>query len=156
MLRTLNALLIVLLVAAMALVRPVAAGTGTLALMPEDAFGAPLSDTELSGYRGGFNGLAFSVFFTGFFDNLGNVAGSLVTNTGGTTSAPPPTFSNQNGQVQIQTVIGNFQGAQGIFQIAQVPGSFNIVNNNLFIQIAIINVGSGLQLPSLMSLLGPR
>ncbi|MGE0748332.1 MAG: hypothetical protein AB7K86_23930, partial [Rhodospirillales bacterium] len=72
-------------------------------------------------------------------------------NTGATT-APAPNYSvGNNGDVQIQTVIGNFQGASGIFQIAQVPGNFNVVNNNLFVQVNILQDASSL--PSLPSLL---
>jgi len=55
--------------------------------------------------------------------------------------------------VQIQTVIGNFQGATGIFQIADVPGNFNVVNNNLFVQLAIFEVTNAADIPALQSLL---
>ncbi len=46
-------------------------------------------------------------------------------------------ISVNNDQVQIQTVIGNFVGTTGVFQIVQVPGNFNIVNANLFVQIFV-------------------
>ncbi len=145
--------LVLLLIGLLGFVSPVAAANGTLAMAPSEDWAVPLSDAEMGDLRGGFAGLAFSVFFTGWFDKLGNAAGNLTVDTGGATSAPPPTFSVQNGQVNIQTVIGNFQGASGFFQITQVPGSFNIVHNNLFVQIAIINIQNAGSIPSLMSLL---
>jgi hypothetical protein len=60
----------------------------------------------------------------------------------------------ENGEVKISTSIGNFNGASGIFQIAQVPGNFNVVHNQLFVQIAVVNVLNGSPVPSLASLFG--
>jgi hypothetical protein len=51
----------------------------------------------------------------------------------------------------IQTVIGGFAGATGIFQIAQVPGDFNIVHNNLFVQINL-GVAPSPAIPNLSTL----
>jgi hypothetical protein len=144
---------VLLLLGLLYYVCPALAGDGNLEKAPADAWATPLADAEMEDMRGGFSGLAFNVFFTGFFDNLGNTAGNLTVNDGGaTTPAPPPNFSVQDGQARISTVIGNFGGANGIFQIAQVPGSFNVVHNNLFVQIAVVNVLAGATAPGLSNL----
>ncbi len=141
-----------LLAALLATASPLAtAEAATMHLAPKGDWAQKLPEQELAELRGGFFGIAFSVFFNGFFDNLGNAQGSLEVDTGGAT-APPPEFSTSDGQVRISTVIGDFQGATGLFQIAQVPGSFNIVNNNLFVQVAVINVLDSTAIPSLTSL----
>ncbi len=133
---------------------PAFAQSGNLSAMPMVAWAQPLSDREMGELRGGFDGIAFSIFFTGTVDSLGNSSISGGTTTGG--SVPPPSVTTSNGNVTISTVVGNFQGANGIFQIAQVPGSFNVVNNNLFIQVALINVTNQAALSSISSLLGPK
>jgi len=141
---------------------PAAAGGVTVALMPSAAWSMLLSDAELEGIRGGFFGMAFSVFFQGFFDNLGNAAGTLnfsavaPVNTGGSTGLPPPVAVAANEQVKLFAGVGNLNGVSGILQINQVPGSNNIVHNNLFVQIAIINVQNAAQLSNLSSLLRLR
>jgi hypothetical protein len=145
-----------LLIGLLCVASPAVAGDGNLEKVPADTWATPLSDAELENARGGFAGLAFNVFFTGFFDNLGNTAGNLTVNDGGaTTPAPPPNFSVQDGQAMISTTIGNFNGANGIFQIAQVPGSFNVVHNNLFVQIAVVNVLENGTAPYLSNLFFP-
>lgn len=131
---------------------PPALAQGNLALMPNAAWAKPLSDSEMGDLRGGFDGLAFSVFFTGSIDSLGNTS---TTSGTGTTGAPPPDVTVSDGTVRISSLVGNFQGANGIFQIAQVPGNFNIVNNNLFVQVALITVSNATLIPSLATLLGP-
>jgi hypothetical protein len=137
---------IVLLLGLLLCVPLVAAAGGNLMLLPNASWAKPLSDTELDGMRGGIGGLAFSVFFAGFIDHLGNVEGQL------TNGAPSPNVNvAPNGDVMIQTVIGGFAGATGIFQIAQVPGDFNIVHNNLFIQINL-GVTERLAIPDLSTL----
>ena len=123
---------------AVALSAPAAAGQGTLGLAPDLAWAHPMRDGEMADLRGGIGGLAFSVFFSGGFDHLGNAQGQLNVGTNGL-EVPAPEFNVSDGQVNIRTEIGNFQGASGIFQIAQVPGNYNIVNNNLFIQIAVFD-----------------
>ena len=69
---------------------------------------------------------------------------------------PQPTIRVEEGQVRIMTSLGNFNGASGIFQIAQVPGNFNVVHNQLFVQIAVVNVVGGSRIPNLASLFGRR
>ncbi len=111
---------------------PLPTVAGTLDLMPRQSWAKPLTESEMSELRGGFRGIAFSAFVT--VENLQNdLTGTI------NASAEPPIITTSNDQVNIQTVIGNFvgAGARGIFQIAQVPGDFNIVNNNLFVQIFV-------------------
>jgi hypothetical protein len=139
---------IVLLLGFLLCVPLVAAAGGNLRLLPSASWAKPLSDTELDGMRGGIGGLAFSVFFTGFVDRLGNVEGQLIN---GVPASPPNINVAPNGDVMVQTVIGGFAGATGIFQIAQVPGDFNIVHNNLFIQINL-GVAERLAVPDLSTL----
>ena len=136
-----------LLAAAIAGAAPAVAGS--LDAAPDESWAKPLSNSEMSELRGGISGIAFSVFFTGFVDSLGNQVGTLETDTTGTLD--PTLTTTPTGDVRISTTIGDFHGATGIFQIAQVPGNFNVVNNNLFIQVAIIN---GPEVPSLQSLFG--
>ena len=138
---------------------PAAAGGGTLGMTPSTAWSMLLSDADLEAIRGGFFGMAFSVFFQGFFDNLGNAAGRLnfsavaPVNTGGTTGPPAPVVGVGNDQVRLFAGVGNLNGVSGILQINQVPGSNNVVHNNLFVQIAIINVQNNASLSNLSRLL---
>ena len=139
------------------LVAPLAHAGGTVNMFAElDIRESPLTDDELSKLRGGFNGLAFNVAFSGFVDKLGNGSGNLtVGQNGNIVPGPPPDVSIKNGEVAISTHIGNFQGASGIFQIAQVPGNYNVVNNNLYVQIAMINLTDvKTQLPNIASMFG--
>jgi hypothetical protein len=139
------------------------AGEGTLAMRPSGSWSVLLSDKELEAVRGGFFGMAFSVFFQGFFDSLGNVTGRLNFQAvnGGAAGPPainpasadgPPATSGvtvANEQVRLFAGVGNLNGVSGIVQINQVPGSFNVVHNNLFVQIAIINVQNSAALRNL-------
>ena len=128
---------------------------GTLGLAPSASWATPMTDEELGELRGGFAGLAFSVFFSGTFDSLGNATGTLEVDTTGTFgTAPDPVVTVTGEAVQISTVIGDFQGASGIFMINSVPGSFNVVTSTMYIQIAIINVLNGAEASALPSLLG--
>ena len=139
------------------LVVPMAHAGGTVDLLAQldmEVEEPPLTDNELSDLRGGFDGLAFNVAFSGFVDKLGNGSGSLtVGQNGAIVPGTPPDVNVDHGQVAISTKIGNFQGANGIFQIAQVPGNFNVVHNNLYVQIAMINLTDpGAQLPNFANL----
>lgn len=115
----------------------------TLNAQLADASAVALPDDQISEVRGGVGGLDFSMFFSGHVDSLGQAEGQLLAGSNGV-AVPEPTFGISDGQVNIQTHIGDFQGASGIFQIAQVPGNFNVVNQNMFIQINLVepnNVG---------------
>jgi len=133
-----------------------AMGAGTLHLVPEDAWGPALPDAELAGVRGGFNGLAFAVFFQGFSDT-NQFTGSLTVDTTGAFGGPPTSLSVNGNQVNMQAVIGNLNGAQGVFQFTQVLGNFNVVNSIFNLQIVFLNVQNAAQIPSLAGVLGfPR
>ena len=115
--------------------------TSTLAQMPGGAWRKHLQESDMGELRGGFRGITFSAFMT--IENLnGDLTGTL------DPLAPPPNFAVNNDEVQIQTVVGNFVGTHGIFQIAQVPGDYNIVNNNLFVQIFVNDLLSLAPAPS--------
>jgi hypothetical protein len=136
--------------------KPKHLGTVSIAAAtPSESLATEVDDSVLAGKRGAFNGISFSVLFNGTFDHNNVANGDLLVNTNANTTptlAPAPNVQvGSNGDVQIQTVIGNFQGATGVFQIAQVPGNFNVVNNNLFVQVNILQDASSL--PSLPSLL---
>lgn len=123
--------------------------------------GVKLTDEELNQVRGGYAGFHFGIEFTGYWDNVGNMSGSLVYNENGASNLPeaPEGFSpvpgndllqTDLGGVSIQAYVGNFDGASGIFQISQSPGSFNVIHNNLILNITVINVTDESALPSLL------
>lgn len=141
---------VVLLVGLLTFASPVLGYGGTLGKGPSKEWAVPTSDRELHSIRGGAFGVAFSLFFDGFVDDRGDVPGALTRDNGGA-PLPPLDFSVQDGQASVRTVVGNFDGASGIFQINQVPGSLNVVHNNLFIQITLITVPSSTAIPSLLS-----
>jgi hypothetical protein len=111
------------------------------------AWAKPLSDQEMGELRGGYAGFAFNVIMSGTIAELANTGGT------GVTSAPPPGVTVENGMVNLQTSVGSFNGASGVFQIANLENSnFNVINQNLFVQIAIIDVANTAQMPSIQSL----
>ena len=134
----LKSMLALLLAAGIAIAPLLAvAAEGTLAFAPDAAWATPVSDDEMADLRGGFNGLAFNIAFSGFIDSLGNVNGNFAYGPDGIFPAEPPEFPN--GDAYISTQIGNFQGFNGVAQIVVAPGDFNFIQNNLFIQIVMVN-----------------
>jgi len=135
-------------------VLPVAVGTPAIAgevakapaiLADMAKWAAPLSDHEMGELRGGFAGFAFNVIMTGTITEL--------TDTGVTTTLPP-NVTISDGMVNVQTAIGSFNGASGVFQIANLENSsFNVINQNMFVQIAIIDVADAASIPTIQSLL---
>jgi hypothetical protein len=114
------------------------------------AWAKPLDDTEMGELRGGFAGFAFNVVMSGTIENLANPGGG----TTATAGVPDPTVTQSNGMVNIQTAIGNFNGAQGVFQLANLDhSSFNVINQNMFVQIAIIDVANTASIPTIQTLL---
>lgn len=123
--------------------------------------GVKLTDDELNHYRGGYSGFYFGVSFTGYWNSLGQMSGTLITDGGMIIQDPnfqlPPglqpggTLSGDG--VTIQSYVGNFNGASGIFQIIQSPGSFNVIQNNLVVQITLVNVASQGALSNLRNLI---
>jgi len=93
-------------------------------------------EESLQEIRGGYMGVYFQVVFTGFWDNLGHNVSILEGDSNSEFSADPvASLSGTN--VRSIALIGGFNGANGIFQINQVPGSNNIIENNLIININI-------------------
>jgi len=114
------------------------------------AWAKPLNDQEMGELRGGFGGLAFNVVFGGTIEHLADPG----TGANGVTGAPDPTVTQSNGMVNIQTAVGNFNGASGVFQIANLDHSnFNVINQNLFVQVAIIDVANAASIPTIQNLL---
>jgi hypothetical protein len=104
----------------------------------------------LDNIRGTYMGFNFSVLFEGFWDSLGNYNAVLV--TGGNT--PPGNSivpSLPNAEVSIQASVGDFGNTRGIYYITQVPGSGNLVQSNLLINIQVIQV-MGDTIPNLPTL----
>lgn len=127
-------------------------GFGNLDLMPTGEWAKVVPDKELAETRGGFFSLAFSAMFTVFVENGGNAVAS-VTPAGAGASLPSSTqIGFQAGQVQVSAFVGNIQNVHGILNIVQVPGSFNVVNTQLTVQISIFNVLNQAQIPTLSSL----
>lgn len=102
-----------------------------------------VKETELENLRGGYMGVYFQIIFTGYWDTLGQNYVSIeennndFTNTDISNSLTNTIYSSSQVEVRSIAIIGGFNGGNGIFQINQVPGSNNIVNNNLIINIAI-------------------
>jgi hypothetical protein len=112
-----------------------------------DIGGVQLTDNELDQYRGGYAGFYFGISFTGFLSNQGMASGSIgfggqIVNDPNFQLPPGGQFSGgvTGDGVSIQAFVGNFSGASGIFQIIQSPGSYNVIQNNLLVQITMINV----------------
>lgn len=141
---------------------------------------AKLTDSELDQMRGRFMGFFLSVMWTGVFDRLGNgwsnfeVTGGVGQNTesanvtvtsSGTTGStsvsvpspdvnPPVTSTNSGEPLAVTTaVIGGLNGAQGVFQINQIPGSGVWASNDLVINLTIVNVVGSQNLSNLLNLL---
>lgn len=115
------------------------------------AWAKPLNDQEMGELRGGFGGLAFNVVFGGTIEHLADPTPGA----NGVTGAPDPTVTQSNGMVNIQTAAGtSFNGASGVFQIANLDHSnYNVINQNLFVQVAIIDVANAASIPTIQNLL---
>ncbi len=142
----------------LAVVLPAAVGTPAIAgdltsktpalLTDMVAWAQPLTDKEMGELRGGYLGFAFNVIMSG------TIAGLTDTTDTGTTDALPPNVTVSDGMVNVQTAVGSFNGASGVFQIANLENSnFNVINQNLFVQIAIIDVANTAAIPTIQSLL---
>ncbi len=130
----------------------------------DQEFGIPLSDQELDEMRGGYSGIHFGIQFSGYWDKLGNVSGSLVGRVPSSLPSPPD-LPNLRGEAVareplalgdravVQAYVGNFRGATGIFQISQSPGNYNVIHNNLILNITMIHVARESALPALMKYL---
>jgi hypothetical protein len=134
---------------------------GTMDLMPDKQIAAAMSDQELSKQRGGFMGIAFSANFMATVENLsGNVTGtgsSSTTPTQGVTNTTQPiNYSFEGNSVQLSTYVGNLGNLNGVFAINTINGFGNVVNSHLTLNIALVTLGTGSQIPSMQSLFGSR
>jgi hypothetical protein len=131
---------------------------GTMNLAPGTEIARVMSDEELGKQRGGFMGIAFSATFTATVENVnGNVTGTgtgSASTSGVTGSSPPVNYNIQGGTVQLSSFIGNLSGLNGVFQLTSVNGIGNIVNSHLTLNIALVNLSSGAQIPNMQSLFG--
>ena len=136
-------------------VSPAASGeTGTMDLMPSGEWAKVMPDKELATKRGGFFNLAFSAMLTVQAQNGTSTTGGDVTPTTGAVLPNATQLGVQNGQVQVSAFVGSLQNVSGILNIVQVPGSYNVVNTQLTVQISVINVLNAAQIPALSSLFG--
>jgi hypothetical protein len=96
------------------------------AAFASDADFKAMSNGEMSKERGGFDGVAFGVYFTGVLNQP--VSSSL---------PPGVTVSTTPSQIQIVGGLGSFGNAAGIFQFTNIIGNMNVVNNNIIVNIAV-------------------
>lgn len=99
----------------------------------------PMSQTQLQDVRGGYAGFYFTVDYAGNVINteLNPVQGTDPVSTGGQT-----TINADSGNVQISAQVGTLKDTSGVIQIVQVPGSNNIVNAVMNVNMTVINVAS--------------
>jgi hypothetical protein len=109
-----------------------------------EVLGTAIEEKNMEDMRGGYLGVSFSVLFEGTWDTLGNYNASLITGgnvgPGSAGTTIPPSSLPPNTAVKIEASIGSLGGGRGIFQITQVPGSGNVINNTLLVNIQIIQV----------------
>jgi|GEM_PF-1590308 len=104
-----------------------------------------IADDDLGDMRGGFGGIAFSVIFGG------SIANAAADNT--LPSGLEVAQSDDN-RVAITGALGSFAGANGAFQLTNIEGDNNVVNQSLTINVAIINGAAPDALSSLTAALG--
>ena len=133
-----------------------------------------LTDEELNQIRGGLGSISFGISFSGIFDKLGNLSGKIfsgndnvpqelieaaISQSGLNDAGPDSTDTVPQGTLietaevdgaNISAYVGNFDGASGIFQISQSPGSYNVITNNMTINISIYNFASETQASGLL------
>lgn len=98
-----------------------------------------LTQRQLDDERGGYAGFYFTVDYAGNVINteLNPVQGTDPIDTGGQT-----TINADTGNVQISAQVGTLKDTSGVIQIVQVPGSNNIVNAVMNVNMTVINVTS--------------
>lgn len=154
----------IILFAAALLILPIVTGWPPSAWTADQEFGISLSDQELDEMRGGYSGIHFGIKFSGYWDKLGNVSGSLVAPVPSSLPSPPdlPKLRDEavareplalGDKAVVQAYVGNFRGATGIFQISQSPGNYNVIHNNLILNITLIHLTRESALPALMKYL---
>ena len=122
-----------------------AALCSTVGVNDRDCAQASIADDDLGDMRGGFGGIAFSVIF-----------GGSIANTAADSSLPNglEVAQSDNNRVAITGALGSFAGANGAFQLTNIEGDNNVVNQSLTINVAIINGAAPDALSSLTAALG--
>jgi len=131
----------------------------------EDQELVALGESQLEDMRGGYLGFYFAITFKGFWDTQGNKWAKVDYDAGinGDTQSGQVTLTSTDGdagdvtsqdglQFQSTAVLGGLNGAEGVFQINQVPGSNNIVTNGLIVNLTVYNVAES-QAPAVMETL---
>ncbi len=101
-----------------------------------------VSDEEMSELRGGY---IADIYFSLYFDSRWKKSEDAPDYDPADPSQVEYSIlsgSIQSGDVQIQASVGGFNNSSGIFLITQVPGSYNIIHNNMIIQLAIVNIAN--------------
>ncbi|MFI4975127.1 MAG: hypothetical protein ACHP84_11360 [Caulobacterales bacterium] len=86
----------------------------------------PMDNKEMGEARGGFDGVAFGIFLNG-----------TITQQVPPTLPPGITVTTTPNSIQVIGAFGNFAGANGIFQLTNVNGNFNVINNNIIINVIV-------------------
>lgn len=132
----------------------VAEDNGTMGLTPSGEWAKTLAEGEMAEMRGGFAGFAFSAALQVFIQNLqGDLTGTAFTSGSDPVQTGQTQANFQNGQVSISTFVGGVQDFSGILNVVSVPGSFNVVNSILNVNIALVTTNGG-QLPNMQQLFG--
>ncbi len=114
------------------------------AINEKDIFNSAFSNIQLvkedslKDIRGGYMGVYFQVVFTGFWDNLGHNISIMDGENNSNFSTDQTISFSSDTNMKSMALIGGFNGANGVFQINQVPGSNNMIENNLVINITVI------------------
>lgn len=128
---------------------------GTMGFSPSGEWAKKLGDGEMAEMRGGFRGISFSAALHVFIENLnGDLVGTSSTSGSNPVQTGQTTTNIQNGQVSISTYVGGFDNFNGVGSFITVPGSFNIVNSILNVNVALVTVANGSRTPSMQQLFG--
>jgi len=92
-----------------------------------------MSNDDMAGQRGGYDGVAFGIFLTGDIT------------TTPTQTLPPGVTATVTGPDQLQIIggVGTFGNASGIFQFVNVVGNSNVINNNVIINVTVLPSTAG-------------
>ncbi|HEX16764.1 MAG TPA: hypothetical protein ENF44_06545 [Deltaproteobacteria bacterium] len=126
---------------------------------PKEGIVQQLSSTQLDELRGRYVGFYLAVTFEWFWENPAATSANVDVDWEDTgrvevraatgdndgevlVTVNDPGSSQGDGKTQVRSIaaIGGLNGAKGIFQINQVPGSLNVVRNNLTIDLDVFIV----------------
>lgn len=99
----------------------------------DDAGFTAVADAELGDLRGGFAGIAFSLYVGGSWADLG---------AGGATLPDGVAVENVSpSNVTLSVGLASLPGASGFLQFAEIHGDNNIVNNTMTLNVVIVEGG---------------